>query len=85
MRISAIVKTKSGGEKGVTHKINDDNVYDAFNDIDDIITRDIEYIRVVLYDNSGELLFMLSSKVNNNIDWIGLSCIVDNIQKHIDL
>ena len=85
MRISAIVKTKSGGEKGVIHKINDDNAYDVFNDIDAIITRDIEYISLVLYDNSGAPLFVLSSKVNDNIDWIGLSCIVDNIQKHINL
>ncbi len=85
MRISVTIKTKNGGEKSFTRKINVDNAYYVFNDIQDIITHDISYMRVVLYDNCAMTLFALSSKVNNNIDWIGLSYIVDNIQKNINL
>lgn len=85
MRISVIVKTKNGFEKGVNQRITDNNIYDVFGDIDDIITRDTENIRVIIYDDNSKPVFTLSSITSNIIDFIGLSYIVDSIQKNINI
>lgn len=85
MRISALVKTKNGIEKGVTRKLSDRNMYDVFDEIDNIITGDIRYIRIVIYDDNANPLFALSSTASRYIDWIGLSCVVDSISKNIIL
>ena len=85
MRISAIVKTKNGGEKRLRRKIKLDNIFKVFDDIEDIITRDIKTIRVILYDNNNNTIFPLSAIASDNFDWIGLAYMVVYIQHNIIL
>lgn len=83
MRISVTIKTKNDSEKRLTRKIKLDNIFKVFDDIEDIITSDMKYIKVVIYDNAKKAIFKLSSNVNSNIDWIGLAYMVDYIQHNI--
>lgn len=85
MKIMAQVKLNDGKELGLPHlHFSDNNKDDIFERLDCMISRDVRFIRIALYDDDDNPFFHMTMRPSGNFDWLSIADMADRLSRNLN-